>query len=144
MRQLYFRVLKRGPETGGDLMGLFNVDSLVMCYANIDAAKRWWIEVFECKQVELPTDWDDTLPSDVALQLTGDDEPTILLCDQREVQKAGFERANDHPLMFAGRLKKAHEHLASKGVAPGPIQISGKRFFEIHDPEGNVVEICEE
>ena len=124
-------------------MGLFSVDSLVMCYSNIEVAKRWWIEVFDCTQVELP-DWDDPLPSDVALKLTGDDEPTILLCDRREVQKAGFERANDHPLIFSGRLKKAHEHLASKGAAPGPIQMGGKRHFEIRDPEGNVVEICEE
>ena len=125
-------------------MGLFSADSLVMCYSNIEVAKRWWIEVFECKQVEVPADWDDSLPSDVALKLAGDDEPTILLCDQREALKAGFERANDHPLMFSARLKTAHDHLASKGAAPGPIQTGRKRFFEIRDPEGNVVEICEE
>jgi catechol 2,3-dioxygenase-like lactoylglutathione lyase family enzyme len=124
-------------------MGLFSVDSLVMCYSNLEVAKRWWIEVFGCTQVALP-DWDDPLPSDVALKLAGDDEPTILLCDQRDVQKAGLERPNDHPLMFSGRLTKAREHLVSKGAAPGPIQAGGKRFFEIHDPEGNVVEICKE
>src|SRR5579872_2720410 len=111
-------------------MVLFSVDSLVMCYSKLEVAKRWWIEIFDCKQVARP-DWDDPLPSDVALKLTGNDEPTILLCDQRDVEKAGFERANNHPLIFSGRLKKAHEYLASKGAAPGPIQTGSKQFFEI-------------
>src|SRR6266581_1196077 len=67
-------------------MALFYTDSLAMCYSNLESAKHWWIEVFDCKQVGLP-DWDDPLPSDIALsKLAGEDEPTILLCDRREVQ----------------------------------------------------------
>ena len=110
---------------GGSRMGLFSADSLVMCYANVDVAKRWWIEQFECKQTGVPTDWDDPLPSDVALRLPGYDEPTILLSDQREVANAGFERTNQHPLVFSPRLKKAREHLISKGSNPGLIQNAG-------------------
>ena len=126
-------------------MALFSTDSLVMCYSNVEVAKRWWIEQFECKPTGLPRDWDDPLPSDVALRLPGDDKPTILLCDQREVREARFERANDHPLLFSPRLKKAREHLISKGSAPGLIQdAGGKQFFEVQDPEGNRIEICEE
>ena len=126
-------------------MALFSVDSLVMCYSNVDVAKRWWIEQFECKQTEVPDNWDDPLPSDVALRLPGDDEPTILLCDQREVQDAGFERTNQHPLLFSSKLKKAREHLISKGSAPGLIQdAGGKQFFEVQDPDGHLIEICEE
>ncbi len=126
-------------------MALFSVDSLVMCYSNVEVAKRWWIEQFECKQAEDPKDWDDPLPSDVALRLPGGDEPTILLCDQREVQEAGFDRTNPHPLLFSPTLKKAREHLISKGSAPGPIQdAGGKQFFEVQDPEGNLIEVCEQ
>jgi hypothetical protein len=126
-------------------MALFSVDSLVMCYTNVEVAKQWYIAQFECKQTELPENWDDPLPSDVALRLPGDDEPTILLCDQEEVRNAGFERANHHPLLFSSKLKKAHEHLTSKGSNPGPIQdAGGKMFFEVPDPEGNIIEICEE
>jgi hypothetical protein len=110
-------------------MALFSVDSLVMCYSNVDVAKRWWIEQFECKQTEVPDNWDDPLPSDVALRLPGDDEPTILLCDQREVQDAGFERTNQHPLLFSSKLKKAREHLISKGSVPGLIQDAGGKQF---------------
>ena len=126
-------------------MALFSTDALVMCYSNVEVAKRWWIEQFGCEQTDVPGDWDDPLPSDAALRLRGDDEPTILLCDQREVREAGFARTNQHPLLFSPRLKKAHEHLISKGSAPGPIQdAGGKQFFEVRDPEGNSIEICEE
>ena len=126
-------------------MALFSVDSLVMCYSNIDVAKRWWIEQFECREMEVPANWDDPLPSDVALLLPGEDEPTILLCDQREVRDAGFERSNQHPLLFSSKLSKAREHLISKGSSPGLIQnAGGKQFFEVRDPEGNMIEICEE
>ncbi len=126
-------------------MALFSVDSLVMCYANIELAKRWWIHQFECSQTSAPGDWDDPLPSDVALRLPGHDEPTILLCDQQEVRDAGCERTNPHPLLFSSKLKKAREQLVSKGSAPGLIQnAGGKQFFEVQDPEGNTIEICEE
>ena len=126
-------------------MGLFSADSLVMCYLNIEVAKRWWIDQFECKQTEVPEEWDDPLSSDVALRLPGYDEPTILLSDQRKVGDAGFERANHHPLLFSPRLKKAREHLISRGSAPGLIQnAGGKQFFEIRDPEDNTIEICEQ
>jgi hypothetical protein len=84
----------------------------------------------------VPPDWDDPLLSDVALKLPGDDEPTILLCDRAEVTKAGFDRQNDHPILFSNKLNKAHEHLAGRGSVPGPIQESGgTQFFEIRDPE---------
>src|SRR5258708_25745701 len=32
-------------------MALFYTDSLVMCSSNIESAKRWWIEVFDCKEI---------------------------------------------------------------------------------------------
>ncbi len=49
------------------------------------AAKQWWIETFGCKVVKVPQDWDNPLPSDVALTLPGDSDPTILLSAQSEV-----------------------------------------------------------
>jgi hypothetical protein len=126
-------------------MALFRTDSLVVCYSNLEAAKQWWIETFDCKPAKVPEDWDNRLPSDIALKLPGDSEPTILLCDRAEVQKAGFERQNDHPIVFSDKLKKAREYLLSKGKAAGPIQGGGgPEFFEIRDSESNVIEICKE
>jgi hypothetical protein len=61
-------------------MDLFQTDSRVLCNSNVQAAKQWWIASFDCKPTAVPPDWDDPLPSDVALKLPGDAEPSILLC----------------------------------------------------------------
>jgi hypothetical protein len=125
-------------------MGLFYADSIVVGYTNLEAAKKWWMEAFECKQSKLP-DWDCPLPSDIALSLPGSREPTILLNDRAEVERAGFERDNRNMIVFSTDVKKAHKQLSDKGFTPGPIQNSSDtEFFEIRDPEGNVIEICRE
>jgi hypothetical protein len=96
--------------------------------------------------VRVPQDWDNPLPSDVALTLPGDSEPTILLSAQPEVEQARFDRSSPvTTVIFCDKLKKAHEHLASRGVLPGPIQDGGDmQFLEIRDTEGHLIEICKE
>jgi len=126
-------------------MPLFWADSIALCCSNVETCKKWWMESFDCKQANVPVDWDCILPSDVALTLPGDASPTILLSDWVEVRKAGYERSNDHPLIFCKKLSKAHEYVRSRGAAAGPIQNGGgTEFFEVHDPEDNVIEICKE
>jgi catechol 2,3-dioxygenase-like lactoylglutathione lyase family enzyme len=127
-------------------MGMFRADSVALSYSNVEGAKQWWIDTFGCKVVRVPQDWDNPLPSDVALTLPGDNEPTILLSAQSEVAQARFERPSPVATsIFCDKLKKAHEHLSSRGVLTGPIQDGGDmQFFEIHDPEGHLIEICKE
>lgn len=125
-------------------MGLFRTDSIVLCCSNVEAAKNWWIDVFNCTEVKVPEDWDNPLASDVALRLPGE-EPSILLSDRAEVQRAGVEVPGTVPVIFCNRLKKAYEYLNNRGVAVGPIQDGGTtQFFEIRDLEENQIEICEE
>jgi hypothetical protein len=80
------------------------------------------------------------------LQLPGSDKPTILLCSKVEMEQAGVDARQ--PLasdIFCDRLKKAHEYLSSRGIGPGPIQDGGDmQFFEIRDPQGNLIQICKE
>ena len=94
----------------------------------------------------MPPDWDNPLPSDIALKLPGDAAPTILLNDRAEVQQTGFDRSSPVvPVIFSDKLKNAHEQLSSRGVLAGPIQDNGEtQFFEVRDIEGNVIEICKE
>ncbi len=127
-----------GPE--------FRADSLVLSYTNVQEAKRWWINAFKCKETAVPKTWDSTLPSDIALQLPGYDEPTILLNDRSELHQAGLDNSKvDSPTIFCDKLKKAHEVLSSRGVLAGPIQDGGDtQFFEVSDSEGNTVQICKE
>ena len=124
---------------------LFWTDSITLCCSDVETEKQFWMQVFDCKQVRAPKDRDDPLPSDVALKLPGDDMPRILLSDQEEVEKAGFERPNDHCLVFTKQLEEAREYLMARGVAVGPIQENGgTESFEIHDPDGTVIEVCRE
>lgn len=127
-------------------MPLFHTDSVTLAYSDVENAKRWWIEAFDCRVARVPSDWDCPLPSDVALQLPGHSAPTILLNAKVEVEQAGFDR----PLPIASvivceKLKKGHEQLTNRGVLPGPIQDGADtQFFEIRDSEGHVIEVCKE
>jgi len=88
-------------------MGLFHTDSVALRYSNVEAAKQWWIDTFGCKVVRVPQDWDNPLPSDVALTLPGDSEPTILLSAQSEVEQARFDRPSPvATVIFCDKLKK--------------------------------------
>ncbi len=121
-------------------MPLFWTDSIVVSYADVDAAKRWWIKAFGCKEVEVPEDWDEPLPSDVALMFPGSETATVLISSRAE-----GGASSDHPMVFAGKLKKAYEQLRGRGISAGAIrEEGGTELFEVHDLEGNVIEICKE
>lgn len=124
----------------------FYTDSLSFTYSNIEAAKRWWIETFGCKVAKVPADWDNTLPSDVALKFPEDDEPTILLSVQKEVDEVKFDRPSPVvSTIFCDKLKKGQEVLSSRGILVVPIQVGGDmQFFEIRDTEGHLIQVCKE
>jgi hypothetical protein len=115
-------------------------------YAILYAAKQWWIETFGCKAAKVPTDWDNTLPSDVVLKFPGDDELTILLSAQREVDEAKFDRPSPVvSTIFCDKLRKGHQLRSSRGILVGPIQDGGDmQFFEIRDTEGHLIQVCKE
>jgi hypothetical protein len=127
-------------------MALFRADSLALSHSNIVGAEQWWIDAFDCKVAKVPVDWDNPLPSDVALKLPGDSEPTILLSARQEVDQAGFERSSPAAsVIFCDKLQKGHEYLSSRGISPGPITDGGDmQFFEVRDIEGNLIEVCKE
>ena len=127
-------------------MARFYTDSVAIIYSNIEAAKQWWVNAFECKEVKVPPDWDNPLPSDVALKLPGDEAPTILLSARSEVESAGFDRPTPvASTIFCDKLEKASKLLSSRGILVGPIQDGGDmQFFEVRDVEGNLIQICKE
>lgn len=94
----------------------------------------------------MPPDWDNPLPSDVALKFPGDSAPVILLSAQADVEPAGFDRASPVvSVIFCDKLKKAYVQLSSRGILAAPIEDSGElQFFEIGDIEGRLIEICKE
>ena len=80
-------------------------------------------------------------PSDVALTFPGTDEPTILFSSRSE----GGE-PSEHPIIFTSKVKKAYEHLRTRGVvAAGLVHDEwGTQLFQITDSEGNSIEVCKE
>ncbi len=113
--------------------------TLNISYADVGAAKQWWADVFGCEQTAMP-DWDDVQPEDVAMKFAGAEEPTICLTQA----SADARPENERQLVWTASLKAALEDLREHGAKPGPIQEGRVRSFEIHDPEGNLIEICEE
>ncbi len=47
-------------------------------------------------------------------------------------------------MLYSRRLKRAREVLREGGIEVGPIQVDrqGTSYFEFHDPEGNIIEVC--
>jgi hypothetical protein len=135
------RAAKTGVESAQIAVSLFWTDSIVMSYADVVAATKWWIMAFDCNAVIIPSDWDDPLPSDVALKLPGREEPTILLGSKCEGGSP-----SEHPIIFTSKVNKAYEHLRGRGMpAAGVVHKEwGTELFEIVDSEGNVIEICSE
>ena len=57
----------------------------------------------------------------------------------------GF-RTNKTPILFAKKISRVKDVLAARGISPGVTKQDrqGIRYFEIHDPEGNVIEVVED
>ena len=49
------------------------------------------------------------------------------------------------PMLFTKKINKMKDVLTARGVEVGPIERdgSGAQFFEMHDPEGNVIEVVQ-
>ena len=88
-------------------MALFYTDSIVLICTNVEAAKRWWIDIFDGKPTKPPSDLDNSLPSDVAIKLPGNDQPTVLPTDKSELEQAHMDTSQTYPILFTGKLKKA-------------------------------------
>jgi len=98
-------------------MTLFQTgDGVYLSYSNVAAAKQFWIDAFGCKEAKVPSFSDDPLPSDAVLILSGEDSQGIGLSDKAEEQRAGLMRTNQRSIIFCCNIRKAHEHLASRGV----------------------------
>jgi hypothetical protein len=73
------------------------------------------------------------------LKFTGDGKSIVLTTQCGVVP--------DHtPIFFTKKLLKMRDILTARGVSPGSIEKDrqGTNFFQIHDPEGNVLEVVEE
>ena len=124
----------------------FYTDAVALTYSDVQTAKQWWINAFDCKVVKVPPDWDNQLPSDIALMLPRNDQPAILLSARAEVEQEGFDRPSPVvSVSFCDKLKQAYDQLSGRGIVLGPIQDGGDtQFFELRDSEENLIQVCKE
>jgi hypothetical protein len=97
-------------------MSLFHTDYCVIAYVDLETARRWWINIFGCKQVKVPDAWDDSMPEDVALRLPGAETATILIC-------RAPARAEQRPILFTSNIGRARTHLVNQGIKVGSFEI---------------------
>ena len=103
--------------------------------ADLAAASAWYIEKLGLRKVDVELDDGDDC---VALGFGRDD---FAFC----LGPAGRDDGST-PRLSASNAKKTREWLVSRGVAVGDLQKDGQgtRSFEMRDPFGNAIEICEE
>lgn len=114
---------------------------------NLDAAIEWYKEKLGLRycSTKLPKDEGD------AVLGYSSDELIICLVDvsRREPPPeipVAFEGPKRPPILFTGKLARAHEDLSSRGIDLGPIESDsgGNQFFRFRDLEGNELEVCQE
>jgi catechol 2,3-dioxygenase-like lactoylglutathione lyase family enzyme len=102
---------------------------------NVDSVSPWYVEKLGLRKLaENP--WGEP----VATYQFKEEENSVILTTRR-----GFE-TDKTPILFTKKIDKMKAVLAARGVSAGPIECDrqGTRYFEIRDPEGNLIEIVEE
>ena len=103
---------------------------------NLDAAVSWYKEKLGLREIDVEMDE----PEGCTALGFSDEEYIIAL------GPTGRPTEELRPLLFTNNIKKAREFLSSRGAGPSELakDAQGTPYFEIRDPEGNVVEVSEE
>jgi len=107
---------------------------IVVAVRDVDAAAAWYKQKLELPESQKIED-DETGGLELS---TRHQEIKVLLF-------AGTDYP-DRPILNTRNAAKAREWLLARGVEAGPVQTDrqGTHFIEMHDLEGNSIEICEE
>jgi catechol 2,3-dioxygenase-like lactoylglutathione lyase family enzyme len=104
--------------------------------ADIAGATAWYIQKLGLRKVDVELD------DGVDCIALGFEKNECAVC----LGPPGRSTGELTPMLYSSNLKKAREFLASRGVNVTNIQQDrqGTHYFEMRDPEGNVIEITEE
>jgi predicted enzyme related to lactoylglutathione lyase len=103
---------------------------------NIDSVSRWYVEKLGLQKLAT----NSLKESGIATYRFKDDGKSLVL-----TSRGDFGTART-PILFTKKLGKMISVLAARGIDIGAIKRDrqGTGYFEIRDPEGNVIEIVEE
>jgi predicted enzyme related to lactoylglutathione lyase len=110
--------------------------SMRILVRNVDSVSPWYVEKLGLRRIAVT-------PSGQSSSATfkfKEDGNSVTLTTRGGL---GTDRT---PILFAKKIGKIKNVLAARGVDVGAIEQDrqGIRFFQIHDPEGNVLEVVEE
>lgn len=103
---------------------------------DIPAATAWYIEKLGLHKIDVEQ---DDCPECITLAFSMDEYAITLGSPGRPTDELT-------PMLYTTNVRKAREFLSARGVRVGEIQQDrqGTHYFEMHDLEGNVIEITEE
>lgn len=110
--------------------------SLRILVRDIDSVSPWYVEKLGLRKLaEAPKQE----PSAAIFRFKADGHSVIL------TTRSGFQTGNT-PILFTKKIGRIRDVLAARGVATGTIEQDrqGTHYFQIHDPEGNAIEVVEE
>ena len=119
-------------------MALFYADGVYISSTAPDRIADWYREKLGCPK---PRKGHDDVQEVLILSL-GSSDPNSGIWIGREPRPPDIPA----PLIYANDIERAHKTLTERGVNVTAIETDrqGSRYFELRDPEGNVVEISEE
>lgn len=102
---------------------------------DVDSVLPWYKETFGIREVGSSP----SRPGEAFLRLKVGGNP-LILNTRDEVDSRRI------PMLFTKKILKLRDVLLARGVSVGAIEQEGPRvrYFDIHDPEGNVIEFVEE
>jgi hypothetical protein len=122
-------------------------DNFAVEVRNLGAARSWYKEKLDLRDAR-PGREDDSGRPFADLQLSEGVFLTLVEAEPssaipRPRQLGAFD---SRPILFARNLQKAHDWMANRGIAVGPITTDsgGNQLFQFKDLDGNSIEVCKE
>jgi Glyoxalase/Bleomycin resistance protein/Dioxygenase superfamily len=103
---------------------------------SVETLSPWYTEKLGLRRMTSVPEYEGA--GSVGYKFNEDGMPIILTpSDKRKTQRT--------PIFFTKKIEKVRDILRSRGIEIGAIvrDRQGIRFFEIHDPEGNAIEVVE-
>ncbi len=102
---------------------------------DIDAVSPWYVEKLGLRKLAQASPAE---PSAAILRFKTDGNSIVL------TNRSGFQTAKS-PILFTKKIEKMRDVMSSRGTDASSIERDrqGIRFFQIHDPEGNAIEVVE-
>ncbi len=110
--------------------------SLRILVRDIDSVSPWYVEKLGLRKLAAAPPAE---PSAAIFRFKADGNSVIL------TTRSGFQTGKT-PILFAKKIGRMRDVMSARGVDVGAIEQDrqGIHYFQIHDPEGNAIEVVEE